>query len=959
MPLSFQNPWALLALLLVPWFLWMARGSRAGLEPGRAAAAMVIRLLLLGAVVMALADAQWLYETRRTCTLFLVDDSFSIPPEKKKGVLEFVQQKLKELPDGDHAGVIVFGGDAMIEVPPSATPRFDQIHSFVQRSATDLSAAVRLGMAAFPSGYHRRMILMTDGNENRGEVLPEIERARAHGIEVDVIPLGYEYPGEVWIQGLHVPAHLDPKEPFEVTVVVQSEAGGPATLQLSRNGTPVAVKNLQLDKGKNVFILKEKIPMPGPYTYEAVVVARDGRDVISQNNRAFAFTASRGGSKVLIVADPPPEGEPPEHDHLARALAEEGLSPVVMTSDELLARIPEVPEYDLLILVNVPASNLRTNVMHAIEGAVRDAGTGLIAIGGQNSYGPGGYRGTPLEETLPVSMEQPQHRVIPNGALVLILHTCEFADGNYWAKQIALAALNVLTPKDYMGVLYYSMRGEEWLFKPTLAANKAHLAKLIRDASPDDMPSFDGTLQMAHEELVKLEAGTKHIVVISDADPAGPSPELLQAIVKDRISISTVAIQPHSDSDVQKMQAAANVGKGRFYFVDDPTKLPRIFVKEAAVVQRTMVIEDPFRPIVVERPDFLKGIDAEALPPLRGYVLANPKPQAQITMRAKQNDPLLVEWRAGLGKAVAWMSDAKPRWAAEWVAWPQFRKFWAQLARTAVRTVQRGEYAMTVNIDKGRGHVVVDAIEPDGRLVHSLTFRGSVSGPEGSRMPLEFRQTGPGRYEATFEPGEVGIYTVNAAYENERGERGFLTQGTALPYVLEYRDLKTDEALLQRIVDTSGGRLIRGREAIYSAPRRPTASPWPLWPLLLALLAVLFPLDVFVRRVALEWSHVAGLWAWIRRRPKAAEAAPATPLTGLVKRKRELREAVRPVAMGERVDLYADLGAPPQHQPAAKEVATAAPPPKAKPAAPPAKQMEEADYLKRLLDAKRKAKKED
>jgi uncharacterized membrane protein len=827
------------------------------------------------------------------------------------------------------------------------------VHSFVQRSATDLSAAVRLGMAAFPTGFHRRMILMTDGNENRGEVLPEVEKARAHGIEIDVFPLGYEYPGEVWIQGLHVPPHLDPKEPFEVTIVVHSEAGGPATLQLSRNGTPVAVKDLQLEKGKNVFALKEKIATPGPYTYEAVVVARDGRDVISQNNRAFALTASRGGSKVLIVADPPPEGEPPEHEHLAKALAEEGLAPVLMTSDELLARIPEVPEYDLLILVNVPASNLKTNAMHAIEGAVRDAGTGLIVIGGQNSYGPGGYRGTPLEEALPVTMEQPQHRIIPNGVLVLVLHTCEFADGNYWAKQIALAALNVLTPKDYMGVVNYGMNGEEWLFKPTLAANKAYLARLIRDANPGDMPSFDLTLRMAHEELAKLQAGTKHIVVISDADPAGPSPNLLQAIVKDRISISTVAIQPHSDSDVQKMQAAANVGKGRFYFVDDPAKLPRIFIKEAAVVQRTMVIEEPFRPIVVGRPDYVRGMDPEALPALRGYVLANPKPQAQVSMRAKQNDPLLVEWRAGLGKSVAWMSDAKARWAAEWVAWPQYQKFWAQLARTTTRTVQRGEYAMTVNIGKGRGHVVVDAIDSDGRLVHSLTFRGSVSGPEGSRKPLEFRQTGPGRYEAAFEPGEVGIYTVNAAYENERGDRGFLTQGTALPYVLEYRDLKTDEALLQRVVDISGGRLIRGNEPIYAAPIRPTASPWPLWPLLVALLLILFPLDVFVRRVALEWAQIAGLFAWMRSKPKAAEAAPATPLSGLIRRKRQLREAERPVETKERVDLFAGLGA--QAPEAAKAPAVTAPP---KPKAPPAK-AEEADYLKRLLEAKRKAKKED
>jgi len=284
------------------------------------------------------------------------------------------------------------------------------------------------------------------------------------------------------------------------------------------------------------------------------------------------------------------------------------------------------------------------------------------------------------------------------------------------------------------------------------------------------------------------------------------------------------------------------------------------------------------------------------------------------------------------------------------VGWPQYQKFWAQVVRTALRTVQRGEYGMAVTISKGKGHVVVDAIDPDGRLVHTLTFKGSVSGPEGSRQGLEFRQTGPGRYEATFEPGDVGVYTVNAAYENERGERGFLTQGTALPYVLEYRDLKTDEALLQRVVDVSGGRMIKGAESIFAAPRRSAVTPFPLWPILLALLAILFPLDIFVRRVALEWSQIAGAFAWMKRKPKAAEAAPATPLSSLLKKKRELREAARPVESKESVDLFAGLAAP---------KAETADKPKAAPPKPKEAKSEAADYLNRLLDAKRKAKKED
>jgi hypothetical protein len=159
-----------------------------------------------------------------------------------------------------------------------------------------------------------------------------------------------------------------------------------------------------------------------------------------------------------------------------------------------------------------------------------------------------------MEELLPVTMEQPQRRVMPNGALALVLHTCEFDAGNYWAKQIAIAALNTLNARDYFGVLIYGGQGEEWLFKPELVTDKARMAGLISGAWPGDMPSFDATLQMAHSGLKGLNAASKHIIVISDADPSGPTSALLDGIVGDRISISTVAIQPHTATDVKKMK---------------------------------------------------------------------------------------------------------------------------------------------------------------------------------------------------------------------------------------------------------------------------------------------------------------------------------------------------------------------------------------------------------------------
>lgn len=946
-PVTFTYPWLLLGLLTLP-AVWLVarRWSRSGLETGRSVFSTLLRVLLVAAAVLALADTRWVRRSDRVATIFLLDMSASIPAERQSEAQKYVKERIGQMPEGDRAGLVVFGEQAMIELPPGDKEKFqfDVPHSVISAAATDLGAAIRLALAAFPDNYQRRIVLISDGNENRGHVFAEVEQARQHGVVVNVRQIQYSHPEETWVEDLIVPSDISPKEPFDVNVIVHSEKAGPATLRLLRNDGQVIEQPVGLTPGKNLFTIRQKITEGGAQRYE-VHIETPGGDTVYQNNAAYALTHVRGEARLLVVG-----GEDVDAAELSKGLRSEGIETDVVDPGELANRFTEFSHYDAIIFANVGVEQLPAGAMQAVEAAVHDAGVGFMMIGGERSFGPGGYRGTPLEKVLPVTMDQPQRRVLPNGALVLILHTVEIPEGNKWAKDIGLAAMNTLGPQDYFGVLVYSFSGgNQWLFKPRLVADKAAMARLIKGASPEDMQDFDSGMQMAHQELKSLTASARHMVIISDGDPSGPAPTVYQPILADRITISTVCMNEHSASDVQKMKDIAVKSGGQFYHPSDPRKLPQIFIREAATIRRSMVIEQAFTPSLRPGTQAFKGIEPKDVPPLHGYTIVNPKETTEVLMTGPESDVVFAQWQFGLGKAAVFTSDAKNRWGKDWLAWPNYQKVWAQIVRTILRSVDRAPYTMSVEIENGVGHVVIDALDEEGRYVHTLKFQGSATAPTGDRRILGFRQTGPGRYEADFEASEVGIYGVNATFTDDKDNKGYLSTGAAVPYVAEYRDLKTNLPLLERIADLTGGKLVGWDENVFTPMEAKVGSPMALWPWLLGPLLFLFVLDIAVRRVAIGLDEFRAGFAWavakVRRRPTAAEEAAPAPLKQLLKRKKE----VRAEQLG---DAEFDLEAGPARteKPELREK----PKPKEPPKPPPG--VEAPEYLKRLMEAKKRAK---
>ena len=883
----FAFPWALTLLLLVPWAVWIGRRVRS-LSPARKTVAIVLRALMLLALIGALAGAELVKRSDKLAVFFLLDESNSIPETARLGAVEAVKHIAELYMTGkDEAGIIVFGEEPSIELGIAPGLQFDRVLSYVGGEQTDAAAAIRLAMAAFPQGYMRRIILFSDGNETQGSAVEEAKIAQAAGVEVDAIPLHIEGGREVRLREVSAPNRVNAEEPFQVRVVVTADQDCQGTLRLyqrTREGRRMLPPtNVTLRKGENVFLLPQELSTAGFYEYEAEV--ESDVDTIPANNVGRGFTVVYGEPTVLYV-----ESDPEHSIHLGPALEKEGLKVVSVDLAGMPTSLAQFQSFDAVILSDISATDLSSEQLRGIEAMVRDLGIGLVMVGGPRSFGAGGFHGSPVENALPVSMDLKQRKILPRGALVLIMHTCEIPDANAWAREIGLASLNVLSSQDLMGaVAYLYPNGEDWVFELQPVGDKSAMRQALMRADPGDMPQMGPTLKMAADALAAADASVKRIVIISDGDPAAPGGSLIRNIIERKISVSTVCIAPHSMSDQNMLQKIADATGGEYYYVNDPQKLPQIFAKEAAVVKGSLLVEEEFTPQIRHDSELLQGLRATPFPKLLGYVATTAKDNATVPLVTHKNDPLLAHWRYGLGKAVAFTSDVTSRWAANWLGWEKFTRFWAQNVRWAMRDVARSNFRVETKVKDGKGYIKIDAVDDQGNFVNFLRPRGIVTGPEPdfARQNISLAQTGPGIYEGAIPLSHAGVYLINLLYENPDGSSGMIPAGLAMDYSREYEYNTTNLPYLDQVSVAGGGALLDPDQNPFQ--HNLTASPTvtAIWHYLAAFAACLFPIEIFVRRVLFSPRAVyAFVTAPLRSIPGLRRLIPApaprlAPTTGI------------------------------------------------------------------------------
>ncbi|MCH8190584.1 MAG: hypothetical protein IIC80_04435 [Chloroflexi bacterium] len=333
--------------------------------------------------------------------------------------------------------------------------------------------------------------------------------------------------------------------------------------------------------------------------------------------------------------------------------------------------------------------------------------------------------------------------------------------------------------------------------------------------------------------------------------------------------------------------------------------MPQIFIKEAATVRKSLIFEEPFNPVLRQTSPILRSF-GDQYPVLGGYVATSPKDLADIPLVTENDDPLLAHWRYGLGKTIAFTSDAKERWATAWVDWEQYAQFWAQAVRWSLRTPFNDNYQ--IQIDSRAGKVIIDAVDDAGEFKNHLDFSSAtISTPSLGSEKINVRQVGPGRYEADFDITEPGTYMFGAEVGAD-----IITGGTSVSYSPEFQHSKSNDALLYRLSDITHGRALdaKGESPVFLHNLESQSEPRSLWPALLSALLVLFLADVFVRRVIIGWSEVSAGWAiassWMAERLGRHRLAPAGATEQLLRMKQSMRSEERAAPM-VREDFLASL----------------------------------------------------
>jgi hypothetical protein len=393
--------------------------------------------------------------------------------------------------------------------------------------------------------------------------------------------------------------------------------------------------------------------------------------------------------------------------------------------------------------------------------------------------------------------------------------------------------------------------------------------------------------------------------------------------------------------------------------VNNPAQLPQIFIKEAAVILKSAIFEEPFKPKMAGPSEIIRGIAANEYPTLRGYVSTTPKTRAEIPLISDKGDPVLAHWQYGLGRSVAFTSDAKAKWARDWLGWEKYRQFWTQTGQWALRRVENAEFSTEVSIDKGEGHISLEALDEQGDYRNFLNLQTVVVSPTGERQTVRLEQTGPGRYEGRFPTKQVGSYLMNVMELKDGKLAASQVVGASVNYSPEFSEPEPNINFLGRLAEAGGGRVLDPQKADdnpFLHGRKKTFQPQDLWEWLLKFALCLFVVDVGVRRVHVdreEWLKATAnlrrmLFFW-RGKPRPLEADES--LAALLAR----RDQVRTTQIARPVDPSPDLFRPEKPVSVLEPVTDTK---EVKEPLPEAPKEQPATVTSRLLAAKKKAQEE-
>src|SRR5687767_12532247 len=764
----------LLALLLLGsygYFWWVFRRSLTDMSPGRKRLSLGIRLLIVTLLFLGIAQIRWVKKNDSLAVVFLLDASRSIREDQRENALAFMREAVKTKRPKDSVGIITFGQDPHIKALPAAEPDLGGIQHSGSPNASNIAQALDASLSTIPPGSGGKIVVLSDGNENVGNALAHAPTLAARGVKLDSVTLPSTLKKEALIDKLALPARVKIGEPFAVKVVTNALNPQSGKLTVRRDGIPVGSREVDMGPGRRVHEFQAQIDKAGFYRFEASLETDSQLDTRVENNKGLGFVAVRGKPNILYVA-------PDSHlvSFLKNALKSQNIEVNYVPPAAMPTTAAALQQFDSVILSDVNRDAFSAAQLAAMQVSTRDFGTGFAMIGGENSFGLGGYRKTPIEEVLPVSLDIRKMQRFPQVTVAMVIDRSGSMEASGpggrkldLAKNGAARAVTYLKPTDKVAVVAFDFQGH--LVVPlTPVSLQEQIIAGIGGISTGGGTSVSAGVRVAFDAIRRDENPIKHIIVLSDGVSNDPDwTPLINEMKTAKVTVTGVTIGAGTgDTNPGTLAYLAQNTGGRYFEVNNAADIPRLYLQEIERISSRPIVEEPFKPTAHDAADQqMPGVDWSAMPTLLGYNVTEMKPTADLVLSSHRKEPVLATWRYGLGRSMAFTSDDKNKWAVHWLPWGGYGQFWAQAVRWTMRSLNPSDFQTQVTMEGTRGHVVVDAIDKDGKFVNRLKFQAKVAGPaEMPSLPdIPLRQTGPGHYEGWFDAGTIGTYLVNVIHE--------------------------------------------------------------------------------------------------------------------------------------------------------------------------------------------------
>ncbi len=881
---------------LAPVFYLIQGFSLSDMSRPQQGITLLLRVLIIAVIALALTRPRTVTEHRQVCTVFLVDVSDSVSPKQLAEARKYIKtvhaKRGKNL-----VRLLTFAQRPRVVDLPDDNAKFPRIerHKGGQGAASDPQAAVQLAYGLYPAGYIRRMVILSDGIETKGDLLAEAYKAADYGVRIHHRVFTSMAREEVLIRDISLPKKVDVGKPFKLQANVYSSHTTKATFTLKYGVSPNEMywnererrKTVTLKPGVNAVVFTAQVHEPGliAYVLNMKLPKERGRtrDHIRDNNRAVAIMTVKDKPKVLLLEGHGRSKVAP----FVRMMAQEDIKVEVRSAWGMPSRVWGLKKYDCVIMSDVRASYVGLQKMAALDSYVRNHGGCFIMVGGDDSFGSGGYYRTRIERMLPVRMDTEKSRNQPSVALVLVIDRSGSMGGQKieMAKEAAKASSMMLSSSDQIGIIAHDS-GAIPIIPLTRASNRMRIQNAIATITAGGGTDIFPAYKMAGDWLKASSARIKHIIVLSDGQ--SPNRERIWAMAEElrtsRITSTAVGIGHGADRSL--LQNIARNGGGRYYFTDNPNNVPKIFTKETSIASRSGIVDAAVKAKQIKTASFLRGVNIANAPLLRGYNPTKVKYGADLFFITNPyGEPLLARWRLGLGKTVAFTSDIKGRWAYAWLTrWIHgFKQLWAQLLRDTMRTRTYQQFRMYTSVKNGQIKVVVDAVDKKDTFQNDLDSTLTVFdwwAPSRKRT-VKLKQTAAGRYEGKFTMHRYGAYVLQANHRKKyslkprtKGGKPRVYRETiaksfgavTLSYPREYlqlqpsaRECRSDPGacpglqLLGRTSTITSGKLlgkaITSVRTIFDPGKAKELRYEEMWHYLLYLLMGLMLLDIFLRRI--------------------------------------------------------------------------------------------------------------